>query len=409
MEPIADWEGETLLDAFLQNKMSDHKPRALTGRVDCNKEGNVMTVQSSEYLDSIFKKLSTENFLSAPVCRGSELVGQITMLDLVRHVNSLFFGCSEDEWIDWWEKQLSFQLTPASQIVADRDEYLRNPFPTINENFTSFFVLELMARNRIHSVFSTDDTGQLNGILTQSMLVSFLRQNKAKWGEGLRNLRVADFKGMKPKRKLQTVRDDSLAINAFLKMDDMDVHGLPIVDRRGVLTGCISVRDLRGVGVDGSNFSRLYQTVSKFKTLVRQEHRSLAPSTHYSMKNTPATAIYVTPEDTMEDVIARMDDGNLHRIFVCSVESANRGTPIPTGVISQSDVLQQALDALTEMAKLLKPEESPSGFRTRTRSGTKAPPRQSPRKVSQGQQRGITGSTGSTGLARKRSVPIAFA
>lgn len=400
MEPCAIWKGDTLLDSFMQNAIKDHKPRQLTGKVACEKEGNVMTVQATEYLDSIFKKLSTENFLSAPVCEGSELVGQITLLDLVRHVNSLFFGCSEDDWIDWWDKQLEFQLTPANMIINDRNEWMRDPFPAIHDTFTSFFALEKMGRDRTHTIFSTDEkTDQLNGILTQSMLVSFLRQNKVKWSKGLRDLCVDDFRGMTPKRQLQTIREDSFAINAFLKMDDMDVHGLPVVDRNGVLTDCISVRDLRGVGENGSNFSRLYQTVKRFKTQVREEHKKVAPTTHYSNKKTPLSGIFVTPEDTFEDVISKMDDGNLHRIFICTTESAENGAPKPFGVISQSDILYQALLNLTECARTLKPERE-GAFRTTVSTSS---PRQSPRKVSPQSQ-----ARKSPRKPLKRSVPVAF-
>jgi CBS-domain-containing membrane protein len=399
MEPCAEWEGASLLEVFLQNSISDHKPRSLTGKVECKKAGNVMTVQTTEYIDSIFKKLSVEGFLSAPVLRGRELVGKITLLDLVRHVNGLFFAENRDEWIDWWEKQLSFQLTPASSIIRDPDEYIRSPFPALHESFTSFYALEMMARNRTHQILQLDDQGQLCGILTQSMLISFLRQNKSKWGAEFTNLEVADFKDMLPTKKLQTVSEDDLTINAFLKMDEMDVHGLPIVDRSGTLTGCISVRDLRGVGTDGSSFSRLYQTVKSFKLLTSAEHRTVAPITHYSRKHTPSHAVYVTPRETMADVIHKMDDGNLHRIFICSQDSSDRGKPVPTGVISQSDVLYQALVIMMGMASKLQISE--------TRRMRVASAKPSQRKVSSGRmpEQAPVRTRSTPG---KRSIAISF-
>lgn len=400
MEPCADWEGATLLDVFLQNAISDHKPRALTGTVECKTEGTVMTVQSTEYLDSIFKKLSVEGFLSAPVCQGSELVGSISMLDLVKHVNGLFFGCSQDDWIDWWEKQLSFQLTPASQIIRDRDEYVRNPFPAVKESFTSFFALEMMARNKNHSVLSTNEQGQLTGILTQSMLISFLRQNKTKWGDGLTNLRVADFQGIKSKYKLQSVQEDDIAINAFLTMGREDVQGLPVLDSSGVLVDCISARDLRCVGTSGRNFARLYTTVKAFKDLIRAEHKGLAPTTHYSRRDIPGSAVYVTPDDTMEAVIDRMDDGNLHRIFICSAESVKKGQPIPIGVISQCDVLHQALVVMMSQAQKQTTTESSPGPRVGAarQAQRKVAKKPSPRTRSQEQKLSPA----------KRSIPISF-
>lgn len=352
MEPCADWDGVDLLDVFLQNDVGNHRPRPTTGKVDLRKEGTVVTVQTTEFLPSIFKKLSTEGFLGAPVCSGSELVGHISLLDLVKHVNGLFYGTSEEDWVDWWTKKLEFQSTPASKIIDEPNEYARNPFPTMNDKFTSFSALELMARNKTHQVLTLDDNEQLNGIVTQSMLVSFLRQNKTKWHSSFRTLKVEDFvDDPRGKKDLQTVKDNELAINAFLKMEEEDVHGLPVVNSRGELTGCISVRDLRGVGTDGSKFYRLYRTVQSFKDAMLDEHARLAPTTHYSAKTVPSTAVYVTPNSTMEDVIAKMDDGNLHRVFVCSAESARVGRPRLIGVISQSDVLFQCLEHLISTAR----------------------------------------------------------
>lgn len=306
-----------------------------------------MTVQATELLPSIFAKLSVEGFLSAPVCEGSTLVGQITMLDLVKHVNGLFYATTEEEWTDWFEKQLMFQTTPANTLMEEPSEYNRCPYKTLNEHFTSFSALELMARDKHHQILLTDssDEKKLCGIITQSMLISFLRQNKAKWGAEFSKLKVKDFKRDDAiKGSLQCVYEDELAINAFLRMEENDVHGLPIIDHSGVLKGCISVRDLRGCGTDGSKFYRLYRSVQVFKDLVRTEHKNLAPATHYSRESVPLDGVFVTPEDSMETVITKMKDGNLHRLFICSKASADLGLPKPIGVVSQSDVLLQTLD-----------------------------------------------------------------
>lgn len=388
MEPVADWEGETLLECFMRNSIDDHKPRATTGFLECKKMGEVMVVQGDEYLDSIFKKLSVEGFSSAPVVKGRELIGHITLLDLVRHVNGLFFGTSQEDWIDWWDKQLGFQLTPASDIMPITENYGTNPFPTMSRDYTSFSALELMARNRCHQILQMDDQKQLCGILTQSMLISFLRQCKAKWSKEFRNLRVENFTGMDCP-ELMTINENELAINAFLKMDQSDILGLPIVDDLGVLKGCISVRDLKGCGTDGSKFSRLYQKVKTFKTMTRKENTKLAPATHYSKKAVPAGAVYVVPQDTIEDVVRKMDDGNMHRVFICDADSSARGAPRPIGVISQSDVLMQALNA-TIAESSQKPRGKTAGVRT-------AAVRQSPRKVSSGREGATTG---------RRSIPI---
>lgn len=398
MEPTSEWEGNDLVGCFLRNEVSGHKPRRLTGKVECQKEGTVMTVQSTDLLPSVFKKLSTEGFLSAPVCIGSDLVGEVTLLDLVKHVNSLFFGSSESDWIDWFEKKLYFQTTPVSMLTTEPSEYLRHPYKTMSEHFTSFAALELMAREKNHQILLLDSSPgkKLCGILTQSMLISFLRQNKEKWGPDFTNLKVIDFQFDEANKKpLQTVEESETAINAFLRMEEEDVHGLPIVDKNGVLTGCISVRDLRGVGTDGSQFYRLYRTVRAYKDMVRSEHESLAPPTHYSKEQVPFGGVYVTPQDTMETVIKKMNDGNLHRVFICSVESARLGRPIPMGVISQSDVLLNTLEYIVRRCKRGQVQPSKSAVAER----------QVARKVSSGKLTRESGESKQSSPG-KRSIPI---
>lgn len=331
------------------------------------------------------------------------------MFDLVKYVNGLFFSTTEEDWVEFFDKQLDFRSTIASSIMSEPTEYNRCPFPTLNQNFTSFAALELMARNKNHSVLLVNDEEKLSGILTQSMLISFLRQTKSKWSPEFRTMEVKDFTlETKPKKSLKTVREDEHVINALLRMEDEDVLGLPVVDHEGILTGCISVRDLRGVGHDGAKFFRLYRTVKSFKALCAEEFDRLAPTTHYSNKTVPASAVYVTPEATMEDVMNKMDDGNLHRVFICSTESAARGKPVPIGVISQSDVLYQTLSFLIGMAKK---HTLPTG----STAGISTPARMSTRKTSIGRKEDLEMKKASPAKASptqaaptKRNIPISF-
>lgn len=398
MEPTSVWEGNDMIAVFLRNAVSEHVPRPTTGRIAVRTEGYVMTVQADEALPDVFRKLTTEGFLGAPVCQGSNLIGHITQLDLVKYVNGLFFATSEEDWAEFWQKKLAFASATAKSIIDMPDEYFRNPYFTMTRDFTSFSALEMMARSKQHQVLLLDEEKKLCGILTQSMLISFLRQNKSKWCPEFRNLKVGDFELRQDEKKLVTVKEDELAINAFLRMELEDVHGLPIVDMDGVLTGCISVRDLRGCGTDGSRFFRLYRPVRSYKQLCREDYDRLAPTTHYTRKELPDRPVYVTPEDNMEDVINKMEDGNLHRVFICSEASHRNGRPKPIGVISQSDVLYQTLLHMIDKAAAAK------AVTARVKSSAE---RQSTRKVSPGKMTEPTERKRES--PGKRSIPIAFA
>jgi CBS domain-containing protein len=60
------------------------------------------------------------------------------------------------------------------------------------------------------------------------------------------------------------------------------------------------------------------------------------------MAATPIKGRYVTEDQTFEDVIRKMRDGNIHRVWV-SAASVREGRPVPIKVLSQGDVLKQVL------------------------------------------------------------------
>lgn len=67
---------------------------------------------------------------------------------------------------------------------------------------------------------------------------------------------------------------------------------------------------------------------------------------HWSQKLLPRGALYVTPNQTFRDVLNLLNDGNLHRVFVCSTASEDRGLPVPIAVITQTDVIRTVMIAL---------------------------------------------------------------
>lgn len=306
-----------------------------------------MTVQSDETLPRVFRKLAIEGFLSAPVLEGREYVGFIDMLDLVKKTIGLFWGDTVEQWVNFWDKEERFMSTTVGDVMRMPSTYERDPFPPLRPDFTTFYALEVMARTSAHRMAIVNpETNRVTGILTHSMLISWLRQNLNKFGN-LSKKPVSEIQKTL-KNRVITIGYKEKAINAFNTMVDKNVSGLAVVDENGVLTGAISVRDLRGVGTSGEFFYRLFHTVRDFKKETRDDFPKQAPKTHYSRKMVPLKGLYVGPTNTLEDVITMMNDGNIHRVFVCTPESIEAKKPIPTHVISQKDVLLQVLGELVE-------------------------------------------------------------
>lgn len=358
------WKGNNAIEIFLKNSVSDHVPRKLTGewRTGMISGGNIMCVQTYYTLPQVMRRLNSENFLSCPVLDGHKYVGMISMLDLVSFTTKMFWGDTKEEWVEFWEKSEVFKRTQVSEIIQFPSTNECDPFPPLHPEMTSLYALELFARTDTkRSAVVDNKTHKVKNVVTQSMLISFIRQNKEKLSS-LLSKQVRDitapsmlqrddpsFEASGPSARfnmVHTINQTDKAINAFNKMVNEKVSAVAIVDDDGVLTGNISIRDLRGVGADGENFRRLFDTVKVFKQKTRQAYPRQAPYTHYSSKHVPHGGYFVTPTDSLESVLDLMNDGNIHRVYVCTSESLAAACPKPIGVISQRDMLMEVLQFL---------------------------------------------------------------
>lgn len=343
-----DIERKNLLSLFLTTRVDDHVPRGTTGDVITRKVGPVLVLERDETLPRAFRKLIVEGFLSAPVVEGKRFIGFIDMMDLVQKTRDMFWGDTVEAWTNFWEKEEKFTEATVDDLMKLPNTWDRDPSPPIGDDFTTFQALEWMVRKKLHRLaIVKSKTNRLKGILTQSMLISWLRQNKALFG-ALATMRVCDMVE-ELKSDCRTVLETSKVVNAFSEMANLEISGMAVVDSEGILVDSISIRDLRTVGSSGEYFHRLFRTIKEFKTLARDDHPRLAPSTHYARQRVPRKGLFVTPTMTFTNVIDKMADGNIHRVFVC--DSSDR--PRPTHVISQVDVLRVVLDhIISEAGKL---------------------------------------------------------
>merc|ERR1711957_73959 len=232
--PMEESKGSSLLSLFMSTPAVDHIPRGTTGEVVIHKEGPVMTVQRDETLPRVLRKLATEGFLAAPVLDGRQYVGFISMLDLVRHTTNLFWGDTVEQCVNFWDKEERFQTTTVDDVMRLPDTWDRDPFPPLRPDFTTFYALEMMARTRLHRMAVVDQkTNRVTGILTQSMLISWLRQNMGAL-EGLKTEQISDITSELSSPVL-CIKESTKAINAFNKMIDCKVSGLAVTDDAEVL------------------------------------------------------------------------------------------------------------------------------------------------------------------------------
>jgi len=254
------------------------------------------------------------------------------MLDLVSFTLQQFAATTYERshlgWSSFFDHEKPFSTTTVGDLIKRKSESGReraHPTEAVLQGFSLLAPWELLARTNTRRVVVANTARHVKGLVTQSMLISLISQNLEKLGAA-RYVAIRDIESsLVP--KVISVRESDKAFEAFRIMHEQGVSGVAVVDGKGHLTDSISIRDLRGIGLSAEKHHRLWYEVSFFKDLVRQDFK----------KQTPEKPLWVAGDNSLEDVIRMMDDGNIHRIFVC--ERAADGAPIPTHVIAQRDVL----------------------------------------------------------------------
>ena len=339
-------KASTFQELLLKTPVSEHVPRSTTGEqyVETVAAGQVMVLRTGDSAIQALKKLSVEGFGSAPVLNEKNtFMGFITLRDLVKAATNTFFATDPDDWEDFLNAKTEFKQLTVGECIDNASIFnaVSRYASTFKESST-LTAVELLARPGIHQLAVLSQFKRVTGILTQSMVVSMIRQNMHLLTD-LAGTQIWDLEKtlFKP---VVCVNEGETTINAYNKMISRDISAVAVVDDDGVLQHVLSATDLKGIGLSGNNMARLFKSVKLFKTLERLDFPKLNPPTHYSNKSTPRKALYCTPEETFGDVIRKMDDGNIHRLIVCSSSSSMTGNPRPINIISQTDILTMLLE-----------------------------------------------------------------
>ncbi len=154
------------------------------------------------------------------------------------------------------------------------------------------------------------------------MLVSLLDQNLDQLGN-IGDLPVSSLLPMLHD-EVFAVNEDSTALSAFKLMTSKGIRGVAVTNSSGEIVDSVSVRDLRALGDEENNFyDRLQMTVKQFKAKAREVFKL----------QTPVAPVTITPNDSINSLIKRFDDGNLHRVFVID----------PTGKLAKRTITQRSL------------------------------------------------------------------
>jgi len=300
-------------------------------------ENKVFVANRTDNIVDVWKGLVSHNFLSCPVLQKTKhrYYGFVDLWDILKYVVD-FFSTKDDQLLrnsEDWLKLVSAHEDFMKLTVNDIMKYpltKRNPFFPIHSGFSLFSAIEALAKEKnLHRVPVVDAERKLITVITQSQIVQILNKSLDSIGERKNKPVVMMDRFIE---NVYTIHEDAVAMDAFKMMVEREVSGLAVIDSDGKLTGTISVRDLKAISVDARMFWRLYQTVKNFLLKIRKENNETGG-------DRPRTVVTVKPSDTLETVVKKLAENDIHRIFIVDEHKK------PIGVISLKDVLYEIISA----------------------------------------------------------------
>ncbi|KAK4773869.1 hypothetical protein SAY87_028888 [Trapa incisa] len=219
-----------------------------------------------------------------------------------------------------------FKSTTVKSIIKN---YRWSPFIPVSQDSTMLSVLLLLSKYRLRNV-PVIEPGHVNmkNFITQSAIVHGLERCKGRdWFDDIASRPISDL-GLPftSPDEVISIRSDELILEAFKRMKDNEIGGLPVVSgTKKKIVGNISIRDIRHLLLKPdlfTNFRRL--TVMDFMSGIMetsQETREVVP---------PLTCLQ---DSTMGNLIQTLASKSVHRIYVVSTEDEI------TGVITLRDVI----------------------------------------------------------------------
>lgn len=163
---------------------------------------------------------------------------------------------------------------------------------------------------------------ELFSVITQLDLVKFIHSQKSLLKESDK-ITVGELGLDKNKNKLHVVDRTMVALEAFLMMHENHIHGVPIVDDKGVLVGNISQSDLSLTLFDATEFVNLYLPIWNYIEKVKK-----------SSEKTPKSVVSCSKESSLMSVLEVFAEKGIHRLFVVDDDTK------PVSVITLTDVLR---------------------------------------------------------------------
>eukprot|EP01132_Coremiostelium_polycephalum_P004540 gene4540-5656_t len=294
-----------------------------------NDLSRILYVKKNDPIENGFKTLIDNNILSAPVYDENEkrYCCFFSFTDLIHEVleaTSTIFLPQGD-------------ITTVMNILIEKDLFKkhrvgdianiskRDPFIVIDSDKRLDEVARLIVNNRLRRVAVIDQRGELCNIITISRIIeciSHLFEMDRELGvlgeKKIRDIKIGSG-------DVITIQSNEKALEAFRLIARMGISGIGVVDSQKKIVGVISEHDLNIIKSHCQYLSLLYLPISEYLEALQK------------ICGQPRSTITCKKTDSFKDVVQKITENKIHRIFV--VDDDNR----LEGIISLVDILEQVV------------------------------------------------------------------
>jgi CBS domain-containing protein len=209
-----------------------------------------------------------------------------------------------------------------SDISSILNQSNRNPFVPTLDSATLESVVPILSSGVHRLPIFSAETKTLIGILSQTDFVLLLSSVKS--DPTLTTLLGKTVEELGYTAAMLISGAGEMVYDILSMMKAQNINAVPLVNNQNELVGCFSASDIKCLGLE--QWPGLFQDVRSF--LAQRHPESLAP-------------VYVRTNSTFSDVLGKMEQFKIHRVFV--VDDKQK----PVGVITMTDVLKWLKDVLS--------------------------------------------------------------
>ncbi|ODV87833.1 hypothetical protein CANARDRAFT_26034 [[Candida] arabinofermentans NRRL YB-2248] len=331
--------------SFMTGTSTEWQDIPLSELVEQNK---LITINSNVSVEQAFTTLTEHNLTSVPVEEYPEdpncLTFDYTDLNsyLLLVLNKLKVESSssinyepKEEIPELIMKAQKGEQVPVSFVIKLTN---KNPFLKLTESDTLATVAEILGTG-VHRVAITKQN-KLTGILSQRRMVKYLWDNARRFPsmEPLLNSSLASLNI--GSSNVVTIFGDQILIEALVKMHDLMISSLAVVDRNYNLLGNISVTDVRLVSTS-SKSDLLYKSCLHFISVILNDRGLENGKDSFPI-------FHVTTSSSFGRSIAKLVATRAHRLWIVKPE-VSPSNIAPASPVVENKILQTPLPSSLPM------------------------------------------------------------